>query len=186
MKSLTYNQAYSLLEKSNNLTKKEVGETLAKSVGFYEVLLEDKETLFHLLYQSTAHLRILTPLKGYKNHHYTLENVVDRMIENQWTFEDLANGRIKGDYQQEFFKQCQTIYQNYDPEKTNYLLLRPFSDRSRYFCPSALFYIEDGGHRTLVTAYLIKTNQLTFTPIKTILCLPNQHKKGFDKLKVYL
>jgi hypothetical protein len=186
MKSITYKQAYERLDNSGNLKRVAVSETLSNSLGYYELVLEDKETLFHLLYQSNPHHKILTPLKNYKNHHYILGDVVDRMIEKKWTFNDLAKKSIPGEYNPVFFEHCIPIYESFNPNKAHNIVLRPFSDRSRHFCPNALFYIEDGGHRSLVYAYLLKTNQIPFTPIQTILCLPKQNKSMLETLKIYL
>ena len=173
-----------MLEKQN--AKGNLGsfvvETIHNSVGFYEMIIEDEATLRSLLYPSNPQSRILAPLKSVKDHYYTLGEVVDRMIENKWTFEALAKGEIPGDYRTDFFEPMMPIFNNYDYNKAQYVLIRPIGERSRYYCPKGLFYIEDGAHRTLVTAYLIKTKQIEFQPLTYHLIQPKQTKSWLERL----
>lgn len=182
MRAITQNELLEAQRKNGNLAKSFVEKTIKNSVGFFELIIEDEETLRSLLYPSHPQSRLLAPLKSKKDHYYTLGEVVDRMIANNWTFEDLAKGTIPGDYHTNFFEPMMPIYTNYDPKKANYVLLRPIGERSRYFCPRGLFYIEDGAHRTLVTAYLLKTKQLSFTPLTYHLIQPKQTKNWLERI----
>jgi hypothetical protein len=166
---------------SGNLVSSFVEDTLNNSVGFFELVIEDETTLRQLLYPSNPQSRILAPLKSSKDHYYTLGEVVDRMIENKWTFEALAKGEIPGDYKTNFFTPMMPIFTNYDHKKAQYVLLRPIGERSRYYCPKGLFYIEDGAHRTLVTAYLLKTKQIEFQALTYHFIQPRQHKNWLER-----
>ncbi len=159
-----------------------VAETIHNSVGFYEMPIEDEATFYSLLYPSNPQSRLLAPLKSAKDHYYTLGEVVDRMIENKWTFEALAKGEVDGDYRTDFFMPMMPILNSYDHEKAQYVLIRPIGERSRYYCPKGLFYIEDGAHRTLVTAYLLKTKQIDFQPLIYHFIQPQQHKNWLERL----
>jgi len=186
MKSLTFDQTYSLLESSGNLKKSFVEATLRNSTRFFELTLEDEASFYSLLYPSIPACRILTPMKGYRNHHYTLGDVAERVVSQGWTFDKLVDGTLEGEYDPNFFKSCLTITSNFDKDKSQYLVLRPFSDRSRFFCPEATFYIEDGAHRSLAIATMLKSGSLTFFPLKCIVILPKQEKSMMDRLKLYL
>jgi hypothetical protein len=159
-----------------------VDETIQNSVGFYELIIEDEETLRSLLYPSHPQSRILAPLKSSKDHYYTLGEVVDRMIENDWTFEALANGEIEGEYNTNFFTPMMPLFNDFDIKRAQYVLLRPIGERSRYYCPKGLFYIEDGAHRTLVTAYLLRKKQIKFEPLTYHLIQPRQRKNWLERL----
>lgn len=181
MKAISKQAVIDTLSKSGNLANPGVRPVVEKSVGFYELTIEDEATLFSLIYQSHPHNRILTPFKSKKDHYYTVGEVADYMIQNKWTFEDFVAGKIKGDYKTFFFNGMMPIYNDYNHDLAHNVIVRPVGERTRYFCPHGTFYIEDGAHRTLVTVYLIKTGKIKFQPLRYFFIQPKQTKNWLER-----
>lgn len=181
MKVVSKEDVIKTLGDTGNLDNPGVLPVIQKSVGFYELTIEDETTLFSLIYQSHPHNRILTPFRSKKDHFYTVGEVADLMIQNKWTFEAFVAGNIQGDYKPFFFEGMMPIYRNYNHDLAHHVIVRPVGERTRYFCPHGTFYIEDGAHRTLVTTYLIKTGRIPFRPLKYFFIQPKQTKTWLER-----
>ena len=113
-----------------------------------------------LLFHDITPTRIITPHRKPR----TLKEVVNRLLEQNITFEALSKNEIKGSYQPEAFDSYVSLLDVFDDSKFNYISCCPMNDYEKKFSPKGTFYLIDGNHRSLVYAYLLLTHKLIFKP----------------------
>ena len=149
--------------------------------ALYEVELTSEKEFMSLVWHERDDSRLLTP----SNCPRTMADVVDRLLEKGYSFEDLSQGlpskkHNPEKHNPEWFRRCCKIYDNfsYDKFKHKPIWLRPLNHGEKDQSPQGNFYILDGCHRALVLAKLLRENKIQYEPFNPILIWPKTPKKN--------
>ena len=146
--------------------------------ALYEVKLTSEKEFMSLVWHEIDDSRLLTP----SNCPRTMADVVDRLLEKGYSFEDLSQDMDlpSNQHKPKWFRRCCEIYNNfsYDKFKRKPIWLRPLNHGEKDQSPQGNFYILDGCHRALVLAKLLRENKIQYEPFNPILIWPKTPKKN--------
>ena len=172
MKSIQKTEVLSQLHASNATQNGFLRRTVDAAHQFYSFTLEDEQALFSLIWHYHKNSKILTPGTWVGGKVHTVGDVAKRMLAHNWSFQELAQGKITGNYIPGWFQSCVEIDQQFSYKKFNTLVVQLPNNTERKDCPSGTFRIIDGTHRTVVLAHRILQKTTPFEPISCILVLP--------------
>ena len=150
-------------------------EEIKNAKALFLITLEDEEYFMSLIWQSIEHTRFLTPVGESR----TLRDIVQRMVENSWTFEALSSKPKKYGYKYDpdWFISAEKIYSEFDIDIFDLIAVQPANESEQKESPNGTFYIFDGVHRTLVLAYKLVSLELNYKPIEAVLLVPRVRRK---------
>ena len=124
------------------------------------ILFNDASEFLRLLFHLNDGSRILTPPGKARR----LQDCAKRMIEGKLSFEGLSKTHPG------YFEKCLPIYENFDYDSFHSVFLLDLcGDDERNGSMNANFSIYDGTHKTLVLAYKLLAEELTFRPVRAFL-----------------
>ena len=150
--------------------RKYLGELGADNTILFESELAAEKEFTSLVWHEVDKSRLLTPPSCSR----TVSDVVVRLIETGYSFEDLSRdlGLLADQHDPEWFRVCCKIYNNfdYDKFKCQPIWLRRLKLSEKEQSPQGNFYILDGCHRTLVLGKLLREeNKIRYESSKAIL-----------------
>jgi len=147
-----------------------VEKAIKQAETLYDGVLETRQEFLHLIWHEVDPSRILTPPREPR----ALEDVVQRMIEQNWDFTMLSKGEIHSEinYEPSWFKQCEKIDMNFDHERLDWVILVPAKPDEKEQSPDGTHYIYDGCHKTLVYAHRLLTDKDTYKPVRFLMVNP--------------
>lgn len=173
MDKITRDCLINALKTAGNYNNDRLIEVVGKAQDFYHFQLPSLEFLLGLVFHYHKNTAVLTPNRWWGGGRlYPFADVIDRLYQQKWQFQDLAAGKISGNYLPDFFRVCQEIYQAFDYEKMGALVLRPLNVAEKKDCPNSFFRIIDGMHRALVLAYRCKEEPSFFKKVPCYLVVP--------------
>ncbi len=164
------------LSKTNALENSFLKRSVEAGLGFYDLAIEDPETLFNLIWHYRWSSQILTPGRWYGGRLYTVKEVAQRMIQKSYTFEGLSDHAYRGRYEADWFKSCAKINQGFSWKAFHSLVVQLPTNAERLDCPHGNFRLIDGIHRSLVAAVKLLKNEIVFEPVNAILVISNTPK----------
>lgn len=171
MRSIEKSIVISQLTESGATQNGFLNRSIAAANHFYTFNIEDETTLFSLIWHYHKATQLLTPGTWIGGKVYTVGDVAKYMLDNQITFQALASGSLPGTYIPNWFESCVKIYETFNEESFNALVVQLPNNVERKDCPTGTFRIIDGTHRTLVLSYLLLQKKRTFKPIPCILAI---------------
>ena len=145
-------------------------KTLENARVFYQFELQSPDLIYSLVMRNTSSSRILTPRKwGLIGSTYSLGAILDRLISQKQTFEDLI--KKPGNYTLDWMQRLVFIEKNFDYNKCSNLILQLSNTQEQKECPGASFRVWDGVHRALALASHLKRGTLTFKPVSSLLMI---------------
>ena len=140
-----------------------------KATGFEAIVFDSFEDFSKIIWHFSPFSRVLTPPTWWGGGKlYTVGQVAEYMISKGITFPDLASGKIDGVYQPSWFESCEILYNNFDWERCQPLMLLAARWSERLYCPTSRYRLIDGIHRSLVIAYKVRLNELKYRPVNGI------------------
>lgn len=137
---------------------------------FERVKFDTFELFSNVIWHFSSYSRVLTPPRWWGGGRvYTVGQVAQRMLVNGWTFSDLVEGKIKGDYKPDWFESCLDIYEHFDWEMCQPVMLLKPEFVHKLDCPKSSYRLIDGIHRSLVITYLVLKGELVYKPVNGIL-----------------
>lgn len=176
MKTITIEEAKQIIHAQNGFDNGSFKRKIRNAKLLYYFTIEDSEFLYKLIWHYRKETQVLTPGTWYGGKLYTIGDVADYMIEQGWTLEDLHQGKVKGTYSPDWFESCTKIATQFDYAKFGVLFVQPAHHHEKRDCPYSLFRSIDGAHRLLTLSYLLKTKQISFSPMP-IICVVEEKKK---------
>lgn len=136
----------------------------------YHVRFQDDERFLALIFPEMDGCRILTP----SDEPRTLRDVANRIIFNEWTFEDLVKdmGFEARLHDPEMFAKASYLDENFDYEKLGMLIMAPSTEDEREQSPDGSFFIYDGFYRSLVLAKRLLEEEVEYQQVSGILVIP--------------
>jgi hypothetical protein len=172
MRNLSKDDTVTLLKKQNNFGNGALIRDVTGAKKIYLTTLDSQEIFFDLIWHYCKDSLVLTPGTWWGGGTlYTVEQVARRMVDQSITFADLVENKIPGTYKPDWFKSCLAIYENFDNKQFGHFVVKPAHHHQKRDCPTSLFCLIDGVHRSLVYAYLILTKKIIYQPIQTIIVI---------------
>jgi hypothetical protein len=147
-----------------------VDDVVENAKKIYHVRFQDDERFLALIFPEVNGCQAIAPLKESR----TLRDVANRMIYNDWTFEDLNEnlGFSPKQHDPELFVKTRYLDENFDYDKFGLLILAPSTEEERDQSPTGSFYIYDGFHRSLVLAKRLLLEEVEYKQVSGILVIP--------------
>jgi hypothetical protein len=138
----------------------------------FMIILEDIDTFLSMIWHDIKDSRILTPAGQPR----TLHDVAKRVIDSGYDFRQLSSnmGYRPEEHNPEWFRKCKTIYDNYDPNKFDWLALTPPTTEEMKVSPNGIYYIYDGCHKALVLTVLLLQGKEIFRPLECLVLIPRR------------
>lgn len=136
----------------------------------YHVRFQDDERFLALIFPEMDGCRILTP----PDEPRTLRDVANRILYNEWTFEDLVEDKGLNPklHDPAMFAKTRYLDENFDYEKFGMLILAPSNEEEREQSPDGSFFLYDGFHRSLVLAKYLLEEEVEYQQVEGIMVIP--------------